>query len=1577
MNIYPLLFNVLAIRTIFRDYSKKSLLTFFLTVFAAAFFFYPSPVSAQFKKDFLYKFQSHWSNIAVNSGGTKLFLINEAYSRIEEYSNGGGYPLQAIHGTFGSSTTQFNRPQGIAIDQSLDLLYVLDTGNNRVLVYDINGVAGTFTYVKYFGSSGSGTGQFNNPSSISVAGGFVYIADTDNNRIQRCPTSTTAGSESTDCVVWGSLGFANGKFSSPRGVALSAQSVDGSADFVYVADTGNNRIQKLASSSGTFSASIGSYGTGVGQFVNPLRVVADTANNIYVLDSTSRVQKMNSSGSPMLLWTMPTSATGIHVRTSGSTLYVSELNNTFELYNSNTGAFTVAVTNEIGRPVDMSIDTSGNYYITNNFTTPNQPVVQKFNSNFIQQGEWLGNTPGFAYTVLGPMGLGTNTGNDVYVADTDGNMIQKFTSSGSWVYSLTPAPSPGGPGPFNKPKDVATESTGKFYVADTDNSRVMKFDSNGTFVWALRLPTVAAGTPTPPVGATPKPYGITIGSDNKIYVADAGYHRILRYHANDDGLNPEASWGQFGSADSSTIPQLDTPQGMAIDLSGNIYVADTGNNRIQRFDQNGTLGTRVVWGTYGTQDGKFDGPRNVFVDNQNKVYVSETGNKRIQVFGDATGSAALIVTQTSGTTVSEGLTSSDPAYLIDSYTVRLNTQPTADVNVNITVSNTTQASVSSSRLTFTQYNWYIPQTITVYPTHDSVANGTHSVIISHKPQSADLSYQNLAQTSWADVTVTINDTVDTPGITFSTNTVAAATEGAQLSNAYSIVLNTQPTSDVTITLTPDSSLLVNPTSFTFTTATGDWNSPRFIHIFPVHDFEAQGTHVGLINHTAASSDPLYASPTVEFSQASGNVSVNITDIDTAGVTVSKTSVSVSENGTTDTYTVNLTSKPTQEVQIFIQDASPSALVTMSPTSLSFLPGTWAAGSPQTVTVTAIHDFIQNTPDPRTTRIDQTASSADPNYNGRNVASVSASITDIDSGGLLVYKSGGGTVTAVEGGATDTYLMQLSSIPTSNVTVTSTSTDGQATTSAYIYTFTPSNWDTPQYATVSAVDDSLEEGSHTGGILHTLTSTDGNFDGKTATLTVAITDNDTSGFSIRLPNGTINIAEAGPSDTYYIKLNSQPASPVSLTFTAENQATASPAIVSFTPSNWNVEQLITMTAIQDYIIEGPHTANVVYTASSADAKYSGKTASFTANISDDDSMYPGLNIVESNGSTEVVQGSGTDTYTIALSSKPTANVKIKIVSDNPIATTSAGVFWFTPTDWNVPQTVTVSGKSSPSLSSDLTAHYTHLLTSADAHYNDTGVPNVTIIIRVNRGSSTASAANAKPPTCGQTPPYSAPNLFQITTNQTQATLYFTPIMENITYYFIAYGYTPGDIRFGASYDYGPYPGVIDYTVNMLAPGTTYYFTVRGGNGCATGPWSGSVKATTVGPESSALTTRNYYASAPSSSGSSGGTTSGGSSGISGGSSPTGGIWLTRDLYPGSQGADVRSLQEYLNAWGFTLANSGPGSPGNETTYYGSLTAAAVRRFQEAHFQEILSPLGYFSGTGICGPATRAYINSHPQ
>jgi hypothetical protein len=89
--------------------------------------------------------------------------------------------------------------------------------------------------------------------------------------------------------------------------------------------------------------------------------------------------------------------------------------------------------------------------------------------------------------------------------------------------------------------------------------------------------------------------------------------------------------------------------------------------------------------------------------------------------------------------------------------------------------------------------------------------------------------------------------------------------------------------------------------------------------------------------------------------------------------------------------------------------------------------------------------------------------------------------------------------------------------------------------------------------------------------------------------------------------------------------------------------------------------------------------------------------------------------------------------------------------------------------------------------------------------------------------------------------------------------------------------------------------------------------------------------------------------------------------------TGSIF-TRTLQVGSTGADVKALQVFLNAHGFVVASSGGGSPGNETTYFGSATKAALIKFQEYYANDILTPNGLTSGTGYFGPATMRKVNA---
>ena len=188
--------------------------------------------------------------------------------------------------------------------------YVADTGNNRVQRFDTGSTLTTTTrvtsagttpltavtatsttpaFVTFVGTTlsteaGNGNGKFSAPEGVAVDSlGYIYVSDTGNNRIQMFDQNGIYVNQ------WGGLGTSNGKFDTPRGLAMN---VAGTA--IYIADSANQRIQKLSTTSGTFLTSWGTSGTGAGQFANPSGVAVDNAGNIYVADrNNNRIQKFH------------------------------------------------------------------------------------------------------------------------------------------------------------------------------------------------------------------------------------------------------------------------------------------------------------------------------------------------------------------------------------------------------------------------------------------------------------------------------------------------------------------------------------------------------------------------------------------------------------------------------------------------------------------------------------------------------------------------------------------------------------------------------------------------------------------------------------------------------------------------------------------------------------------------------------------------------------------------------------------------------------------------------------------------------------------------------------------------------------------------------------------------------------------------------------------------------------------------------------------------------------------------------------------------------------------------------------
>ncbi len=652
----------------------------------------------------------------------------------------------------------------------------------------------------------------------------------------------------------------------------------------------------------------------------------------------------------------------------------------------------------------------------------------------------------------------------------------------------------------------------------------------------------------------------------------------------------------------------------------------------------------------------------------------------------------VTIVQSGGTTtVAEG-------GVTDTYTVVLTSQPTGAVLITITPD--AQVTTSPISLSFTTLNWATPQGVTVSAVNDAIDEAnTHPGVISHSAVGGDYTGVTIAN-----VTATVTDN-DTAGVTIVQSGGTTTVIEAGATDSYTVVLNTQPTADVIITLTPDAQQTVSPTTLTFTAT--DWNVTQTVTVTAVDDFiDEASPHSGSIAHSAAGGG--YTGVTI------ASVSVSVTDNDTAGVTVSDTAVDIAEGGVTDTYTLVLTSQPTANVTITI---SYGTQVTTSPvTTVTFTAVNWATS--QTVTVTAVDDFIDETTPHSGGPITHAALGG--GYTGVSIASVSTSITDNDTTGVTIVESGG-TTDVTEGGATNTYTVVLDTQPTSSVTITLTGTE--VTTSPTSLIFTTGNWATPQTVTVTAINDPVSEGDHLGSVSHV--ASNGGYTGVIIPdVTVNITDNDTKGVSIVESGGSTDVTEGGATDTFTVVLDTKPTGSVTLTLTNSEVTTSPAATLTFNNGNWNTPQTVTVTAINDAIDEAsPHAGSISFTPSGG-GYGSVVVAPVAVNITDNDTR--GVTIAQSGGTTTVTEGGATDSYTVVLDTQPTANVTI--VLNGTQVTPSPAPLIFTAVNWATPQTVTVTAINDAIVEGTHGGSVSHTATGGD--YTGVIIANVSVTITDN-------------------------------------------------------------------------------------------------------------------------------------------------------------------------------------------------------------------------------------------------------
>ena len=331
--------------------------------------------------------------------------------------------------------------------------------------------------------------------------------------------------------------------------------------------------------------------------------------------------------------------------------------------------------------------------------------------------------------------------------------------------------------------------------------------------------------------------------------------------------------------------------------------------------------------------------------------------------------------------------------------------------------------------------------------------------------------------------------------------------------------------------------------------------------------------------------------------------------------------SVIESGAGDTLSITLVKAPTDNVMLAVVSVDIGE-VTLGTNTLTFTPDNWNVA--QTVNLSAVEDGEADGDQITTTTV--TVASSNDRLYASDVPSTDLRVTTVDSctivssnpngsgAGITVTQSSC-NLTVTESGAGSSINVVLNAAPTQNVTLTIASFNGEISASPATVTFTPSNWNTPQTVTISAVEDGEVDGDQTTTFrVFVSSSTDSNYSSGVPTANVPVRVIDSGmvpGITISASGGNTQLNESGAGDTLTVVLNTPPTDNVTVTLsdndTDNSEVSYSPTSITFTPSNWNTSQTITLSALEDYIQDGHQTTLLTMTSSSSDTVSDNLTA----------------------------------------------------------------------------------------------------------------------------------------------------------------------------------------------------------------------------------------------------------------------------------------------------------------------------------------------------------------------------------
>ena len=620
-------------------------------------------------------------SVSIDSSGN-LYFVDYYRNRVRKVTAATGL-VSTVAGTtaFGyngdniaAASALLAYPQSVAVD-GLGNVYIGDAGNYRVRKVDaatglISTVAGNGSSV-YNGDNVAATSAAVYPGGIALdTSGNLYIADTGNNRIRMVAVTTgiitsVAGTGSSITYNGDNIAATAASLSGPRGIAID------SVGNLYIADSGNQRIRKVTATTGII---ITLAGTGVSGYNgdniaatsaslrSPAELTVDSSGNIYIADTgNNRVRKV-------------TVATGIITTVAGNG----------QESISGTGDNVSAVSTGLTFPGDVAIDAVGNLYIAEQ-----DRVVPGFFSSRLNAGnrvrkvtaatgiittvagtgfEFFGGDNGLAtnatlnisygaleefmgYRSAYTGGVAVDVSGNLYIADRNNGCVRKVTA-GTGIISTVAS--------VNAPAGVAVDSAGNLYIAESGANRIRKVNAAdgtistvaGTGISGYNGDNIAATSAT-----LSGPSGIAVDSFDNLYIADTDNLRIRKVTAATGIISTVAGTGVFSALNGvvnyayngdnviATGANLSRTVAVAVDVIGNVYIADYDNNRVRKV----VAATGIITTIAGTGASAYNGdgiagntasvyaPSAIAVDSTGNVYIADRGHARIRKVSALTG----------------------------------------------------------------------------------------------------------------------------------------------------------------------------------------------------------------------------------------------------------------------------------------------------------------------------------------------------------------------------------------------------------------------------------------------------------------------------------------------------------------------------------------------------------------------------------------------------------------------------------------------------------------------------------------------------------------------------------------------------------------------------------------------------------------------------------------------------------------------------------------------------------------------------------------------------------------------------